>query len=150
MFSIDEFILQELRMARKPRHPSMQRLLDFVKDQDVVGPSALASAMGETEQVITNWSARGISSAGAVTAEKKFGCAAVWVLEGVNPPNTSTLQKGWSIDHMFSQLPDNPILRAKVHHAAMAPILAALSGIDLPNGAPDQPATPKRSAERHQ
>lgn len=71
-------------MAIKPRHPSMQRLLDFVKDQGIVGPSALAFAMNESEQVITNWGARGISHAGAISAEKRFGCSAVWLLEGVN------------------------------------------------------------------
>ena len=127
----------------------MQRLFDFVKDQGVVGPSALATAMDETEQVITNWSARGISAAGAIAAEKNFGCAAVWILEGISPPATSAMQKGWSIDHMFSQLPDDPILRGKVHHAAMAPIMKVLNGIDSPSDALELPETPKKSSARH-
>jgi hypothetical protein len=62
----------------------MQRLLDFVKDQGIVGPSALASALNESEQVISNWGARGISNAGAIAAEKRFGCSAVWLVQGVN------------------------------------------------------------------
>jgi len=136
-------------MAKKPRHPSLERLFDFVKDQGVVGPSALAAAMGESEQVVTNWGARGMSNAGAIAAEKRFGCSAVWLLEGVNPPTGATAAKGMSLDHMFNRLPDDELLRAKVHHAAMAHILDALSGIDAPSDARDQSVTPRKSTASH-
>ena len=149
MFSLDKFISAELAMAKKQRHPSMQRLLDFVKDQDIVTPRALAAALVESEQTVANWSARGVSAAGAIAAERKFGCSAVWVLDGINPPLTKKMETGWSIDHMFLQLPADPILRGKVHHEAMKPIMKVLNEIELSNAEHGESATLRTSGERH-
>jgi hypothetical protein len=67
-------------MEEKGRHPSMERLFYAVKAKGITGPSELASAMNVSEQVITNWSARGISATGALQAQKAFGCDANWLL----------------------------------------------------------------------
>ena len=67
-------------MDEKERHPSMERLFCAVKNKGIAGPSELASRMNVSEQVITNWSARGISATGALLAQKIFGCDANWLL----------------------------------------------------------------------
>lgn len=67
------------------RHPSFDRLTQIAVDHGINGPSALALALGRTEQVVTNWARRGVSKAGAMLAQEKFGCSSVWILKGRGP-----------------------------------------------------------------
>jgi len=67
-------------MSQKKRHASLERLLDAA---NLLGPSALASALSESEQTVTNWGTRGVSKSGAIKAQNKFGCDANWILKGV-------------------------------------------------------------------
>lgn len=69
-------------------HPSFQRLLTFVQmqtaasSQPVLIDADLARAMNESQQVIGNWQSRGVSAAGALNAQRLFGCSATWLLDG--------------------------------------------------------------------
>ncbi len=65
-------------------HESVERLYAAAKElRDVTGQSAVARLLNVTPQVVKNWEARGISSDGALLAQKKIGCNANWLLEGV-------------------------------------------------------------------
>ncbi len=74
-------VVENVRMNEKARHPSMTRLFSAAKSKGVSGPSALAARLNVSEQVITNWTARGISATGALQAQKEFGCDANWILD---------------------------------------------------------------------
>jgi len=64
-------------------HPTIERLYQAAKElRDVSGQSAVARLLGKTPQVVKNWEARGISSEGALLAQKIIGCDANWLLEG--------------------------------------------------------------------
>ena len=66
----------------------MKRLLDFAREAtkgktDAVNDFRdLGLSLGESSAVITNWKSRGVSRDGALKAERKFGCAASWILDG--------------------------------------------------------------------
>lgn len=66
----------------------MKRLLDFAKKAtkgktDAIHDfRALGLALEESSATITNWKSRGVSRDGALKAERIFGCAASWVLDG--------------------------------------------------------------------
>ncbi|MBX3653232.1 MAG: S24 family peptidase [Ramlibacter sp.] len=69
-----------------PRHESLERLLQIAASAGLSGPAALAAALNESDQTITNWGgARGVSKAGAMKAQDRFGCSANWVLHGTPP-----------------------------------------------------------------
>lgn len=72
----------ETALESKERHPSLERLLTFAYGLSIDGPSALAAALNESDQTITNWRSRGVSQAGALKAQLKLGCNANWVLTG--------------------------------------------------------------------
>lgn len=75
-------------MAKRatPRHEALERLLSVAAELGVQGPAALANALNESDQTITNWGgARGVSKAGAMKAQDRFGCSANWVLNGTPP-----------------------------------------------------------------
>ena len=77
-----------MRMLTKPgtRHESLKRLLEAAAELCAVeGPAAVAAALVESEQTVTNWGRRGVSKAGAVKAQAKFGCSANWILDGSLP-----------------------------------------------------------------
>lgn len=83
----------------------MDRLLAAAARRDIHGPSALASALNESDQVVTNWSRRGVSRGGAVKAEKLLGISSFWVLTGTgaNPDGpdkypTDELKQSISLD----------------------------------------------------
>lgn len=67
-------------MNEKSRHPSLARLLEATR----LGPAALASELGESEQTITNWGSRGISKRGAIKAQKRFNLDADFILGDVH------------------------------------------------------------------
>lgn len=69
-------------MKEKKRHASLDRLLDVARVAKVEGPAALAAALAESEQTVTNWGSRGVSKSGAMKAQEKFGCNANWILTG--------------------------------------------------------------------
>lgn len=65
-------------------HPSIQRLYIAAKElRDVAGQSAVARLLGTSPQVVKNWEKRGISSEGALLAQKNIGADANWLLDGV-------------------------------------------------------------------
>ena len=108
-------------MDEKERHPSMERLFCAVKNKGIAGPSELASRMNVSEQVITNWSARGISATGALLAQKIFGCDANWLLHD--------LQGGFEPNHAAA-----PVDTAQAAINTIAPDLQGL--IQLVNAIP--------------
>ena len=84
LFSCEK--LHKMKNDGQTRHESLQRLLKIAKEvAEVEGPAALASALGESEQTVTNWGSRGVSKAGAMKAQDKFGCSANWVLHSTQP-----------------------------------------------------------------
>lgn len=75
-----------MRNTAETRHESLKRLLAAAKEIcKVTGPAALAAALVESEQTVTNWAKRGVSKAGAMKAQATFGCSANWVLHGTLP-----------------------------------------------------------------
>lgn len=54
-------------------------------DTSITGHAALSAVLIESEQTVTNWAKRGVSKAGAMKAQSKFGCSANWVLTGELP-----------------------------------------------------------------
>lgn len=66
----------------------MKRLLDYAREATKGKTDAihdfrdLGLSLGESSAVITNWKSRGVSRDGALKAERKFGCAASWILDG--------------------------------------------------------------------
>lgn len=93
-------------MTEKQRHPTLSRLFYAAK---VASPSALAKAMNESEQAITNWAKRGVSKEGAIKAEHLFGRSAGWVLTGnesksAATTNVSDIASRRSVDSVDSAL----------------------------------------------
>lgn len=74
--------------AMEDVHPSMQRLLAAAiratkgSQSPIRDFGGIGQHLGKSSAVITNWKRRGVSRAGAMDAEKAFGCPASWVLEG--------------------------------------------------------------------
>lgn len=65
-------------------HAQMDRLYQAAYEiKGIRGQSALAFALNESPQTISNWESRGISSNGLLSAQEKIGCNAVWVRDGV-------------------------------------------------------------------
>lgn len=66
----------------------MKRLLDFAREATKGKTDAindfrdLGLKLGESSATITNWKSRGVSRDGALKAERMFGCAASWILDG--------------------------------------------------------------------
>ncbi|HHW4673584.1 S24 family peptidase [Xylella fastidiosa] len=56
-----------------------------VLENPIKGPSALAIALGEAPQTVTNWAMRGVSKQGATKAQSVLGISATWILEGSEP-----------------------------------------------------------------
>lgn len=46
-------------------------------------PSQIATALGIGDQVVSNWSTRGVSKIGALAAEQAYGCSPNWILNGI-------------------------------------------------------------------
>ena len=111
-------------MTERQRHESLTRLLEVAAEHQINGPAALARALNESDQVVTNWGRRGVSKSGALNAQRLFGVSQAWVLNGIEPKTVSAPE--------FSALPE-PTLEA-----AIARIARALD--ELPDTAREQAA----------
>jgi hypothetical protein len=60
----------------------MERLLAAAARLGISGPAALAKAMNESDQTVTNWSKRGVSKAGAIKAQGIFGVSSAKIITG--------------------------------------------------------------------
>lgn len=69
----------------------------------ISGPAALAKAMNESDQTVTNWSKRGVSKAGAIKAQSIFGVSSAHIIadEATNSAQPIDLQDN----------PDYPAIR---------------------------------------
>lgn len=63
-------------------HESASRLYEAAKKVGVEGKSAVARLLNESPQVVNNWERRGVSEGGALKAQEKIGCNAVYILTG--------------------------------------------------------------------
>lgn len=72
-------------VTRHDIHPSFERLMSVAMANGVHNSSALAVALNDSPQTITNWTRRGVSRDGALKAQEKFGISASWLLTGVGP-----------------------------------------------------------------
>ena len=78
--------LQRMLPIPNFKHASLERLLAFAQESvSLSGHANLAAALLESEQTVTNWAKRGVSKAGAMKAQAKFGCSANWVLHNTQP-----------------------------------------------------------------
>ena len=77
-------------------HPSMARLYACfsIQPAEKGAPTRLATAMNRSPQVITNWSARGVSIDGAIEAERLTSKGAAWILDGDGPSRVPTRSNG--------------------------------------------------------
>ena len=116
----------------------MQRLAQFVDQFGLKKPSQIASSMGVGEQVITNWSARGLSQEGALIAQEKYGCSAVWLLKGVGSTRAPTVVEGpggaavgadgQSLAWLLQSIP--PERRQSAYVAVTEILIRYLNGVD--------------------
>lgn len=73
-------------------HASTERLYQAAKQmRDVSGQSAVARLLNESPQTVKNWETRGVSRAGAMTAESVIGVRAAWLLTGEGAMATGTV-----------------------------------------------------------
>lgn len=69
-------------------HESTHRLLEYAKTatansrDPILSFKDLGDRLGVTSAVMSNWKARGVSKAGAIAAEREFGCSADFILRG--------------------------------------------------------------------
>ena len=98
-------------MTERLRHESLTRLLAVAAEHQIVGPAALARALNESDQVVTNWGRRGVSKAGALNAQRLFGISSTWILNGTEPKVIAAPE--------FSALPE-PSLDAAIARIARA------------------------------
>ncbi len=64
-------------------HTQMKRLYEAAKTlKGITGQSELARALSALPQTVKNWEARGVSKQGMLTAQRLFGCSAVWLETG--------------------------------------------------------------------
>lgn len=65
-------------------HETMKRLMAEAKRlRGINTQTELANLLNESPQRVNNWSRRGVSVDGAVSAEKAFGCSPAFVLNGI-------------------------------------------------------------------
>ena len=100
--------------------------------------------MQTTEQVVTNWGARGVSKDGALKAEELFGCSPLWILKGAQnagagnySPEALTL--AWLLDQIQER-----IAKVRANHAATEVILRELPPGVLPTRTQSEPASPEK------
>ena len=98
-------------MTERIRHESLTRLLTVTAEHQIAGPAALARALNESDQVVTNWGRRGVSKAGALNAQRLFGVSSTWILNGTEPKIVAAPE--------FSALPE-PSLDAAIARIARA------------------------------
>lgn len=134
-----------LAAVDKTKHPSLQRLLEVAAKHGVSSHSALAAALTESEQVITNWAKRGVSAIGAIKAQKVFGCSPLWILEGIgasgpNGYSPEALALGWTLDQIADKL-----VKKRAETEASAILLAAIQQLELrPTDRQERQTAPSR------
>ena len=78
--------LKRMSKSNAPVHPSLERLLLVAAEvAKTKGPAAVAAALNESEQTVTNWKRRGVSKAGALKAQDVYGCSPNWILHETLP-----------------------------------------------------------------
>lgn len=71
-------------------HETMKRLYQAAKCAGVEGKSEVARKMDQSPQTLNNWEARGMSKGGMLTAQRVFGCSAVWLETGQDDIGAAT------------------------------------------------------------
>jgi hypothetical protein len=71
--------------AKTTRHASYQRLFDSFELRGVTPQASIARALNRSDQVVGNWSKRGVSQDGALDAQRAIGVSATWILDGRGP-----------------------------------------------------------------
>lgn len=127
-------------MREKPHHPSYVRLLEAGAKKGFADANAVAKALGEGEQTVSNWGRRGVSKNGAQKAQKYLECDSNWILEGEAAGVTAEAgghQGGRSrtrapaglsalalnLAELFDELPPDRRLRVLLHHEIEAILL---------------------------
>jgi hypothetical protein len=93
-FNTQRLVGHTIHRMTDSQHPSMRRLLEaavaarVIDDPDAHGSiAALARKLNKSDQVLRNWSARGVSNEGALEAAGILHSDANWVLNGIKPPD---------------------------------------------------------------
>lgn len=73
-------------------HPSMRRFYEAMRSRGVTTPSQAAAGLNESPQTLNNWERRGISMAGALSAQREYGLNAIWLLEDIGLPSIRVSQ----------------------------------------------------------
>lgn len=81
------FSRSRLRGMNDPaRHDSMQKLYTAAADHGDASPAQVARRLNVSAQVVQNWEVRGISKAGAMSAQRAYGVDANWLLGEKSSP----------------------------------------------------------------
>jgi DNA-binding transcriptional regulator YiaG len=93
-------------------HETVVRLYAAAKElRDVTGQSAVARLLEVTPQVVKNWETRGLSSDGALLAQRIIGCNANWLL-GTEQAMTKTT---WAAPRKDAEWPFTRVTVAQVN-----------------------------------
>ena len=96
-------------------HKSTERLYEALKSLNLISgrhPQAeVASLLGVSAQMVNNWEARGISKAGLLECQTRFGISATWIELGATPVplknGCSNADSAWRFDVLREWLKDN-------------------------------------------
>lgn len=87
-------------------HAQMDRLYQAAYElKGIRGQTALAFALNESPQTLSNWESRGISSNGLLSAQEKIGCNAIWVRDGVGTMRFAVEASGASCKNVAQPTP---------------------------------------------
>lgn len=79
-------------------HETMTRLYHAAALAGVVGQSDVARKLDQSPQTLNNWERRGMSKGGMLTAQRVFGCSAVWLESGVDVDEDTISSVRWILE----------------------------------------------------
>lgn len=121
-FNLRRPTLSKFAGMQKDRHKSLMRLMEAAERHGVNSPSGLATALDESEQVITNWGRRGVSKPGALKASVVFSCSPHWILTGAEDALGGYSVEALALAWLLDQIPDR-IARTRANNAATKAVL---------------------------
>lgn len=105
-------------MTEKAIHASIRRLYSVASEVGDDAPAKVARRLNISAQTLNNWEARGISQAGALSAQDVYGCDAVWVMTGKGARVAAGVRDQKSVYVAHSQpLRLDPVMIAETHRA---------------------------------
>lgn len=132
-------------------HDSVKRLIDCAKrateglepHKQVTDTTSLQDRLAVSPQTFHNWTKRGVSKEGAIAAERAFGCAVNYILEGHGPHWTypQTPHEGESSTPLAQEL-SHPTYTVTPGHIPWEQLMNRPLPIEFQTTAPDHAMAP--------